>query len=540
MLFCYMDVTKMIAKHLVTYGALIALLNIMPAYAQSMLDQYYLHFKQGQYKAALVDLENITHGENSSGTKAYLTAITLSRLQEYDSALKQFESAIADNNESPDLYYEYGQALYAANEIKKAREAFKISVSKKFNLHTSLYYVAHISQILEEYDLSKDIYLALIKEKNLDLSLKQISHFQLSESLLSIARAKSKNQIELTKRVEKFILPMLDTAFALDKSTDLAHDIQNRRTELYQEFKLDPNLLENGRRVSAKRLSLSASQEIKFDDNITLINEENNVQQSKKESYVFETELHARYDYILKKKYIISPDLRLSLTQHSDRSSPEVYQNGSMVVNLNLKNKLEHKFKDQPASLIFDIDTTQIYKDWNQKKKKEFYANSMTIVIGESFNFFSVGESTIKLKLKDYEGKNTEISNKTKIVSMDQTYYLSNQHLLIGLFEMSLIDNFNSPTTSTDTYLLRFDYIIPSIMPDYTLNLAMAVTMTDTKLQKAVRGTELSYNPSTEITKKVRENIDVKLNFDLTKTKSKETSYSYRKSSLALGLEYNF
>jgi len=510
------------------------------AFSQNSIEQYYIHFKQGQFKTALETLESLKPNDASDSTIFYLKAVTLSRLQEFDLSLNQYEKAIASNNQSPDLFYEYGQALYAANEIKKAREAFRTSVQKKFNVQTSLYYVAHISQILEEFEISKDIYLGLIKDKNLDTNLKQISHFQLCESLLSIARIKFKNPQELSQRVEKFILPMLETAYAVDKSTDLARDIQARKNELYNEFKLDPNLLANGRRLPSKRFTLSLSQSVKFDDNITLSNGENDTQQTQKESFVFTTEAYSKYDFVLKKMYVMSPEIRITQAQHSDRSSPEVYQNDSFLINANLKNKLEHQFKNQPASLLFDLEFSQVNKDWNQKKKKELYASSLAFSIGESFNLFSFGETTLKLKYKNYKGENTDISNKTTSLSVDQTYYLPKQQLLIFLFDFSSIDNFNLKSSSTDTYLLRFDYILPEIFPDYTLSIALATTVTDTKQQKEARGTEMNYNPSIEVSKQIGSNMKTSLTYDMTKSKSKTSSYAYDKSSLALEFQYNF
>lgn len=530
-------------KHLIynkAYLSLFFLYLTTSAFAQTSLDSFYISFRNGQYKKALDELNQIQFDEKDLSTRAYLMAISHSRLQEYDLALKQFALASELKNENSDLYYEYGQALYAANEIKKAREAFKISVAKKNNVSTSIYYIAHISQILEEFEMARDSYVNLLKDKNLDPKLKQISRFQLGETLLSIARVNSKNNEELTRRVEKFILPIMDTAFSIDKSTEISKDIQSRRAEIVNEFKLDPNLLVNGRRISPKRYNLYLSQKVKFDDNISLTNEENNTQQSKKESFIFETEAFAKYDFVLKKKFTISPEARITFTEHADQTSPDVYQNDALVINANLKNRLEYSFRNRPASLLFDVDTSQISKDWNQQKKREAYASSMTLGFGSMVNLFEIGETTFKIKLKDYTGKNTDISNKTTSFNIDQTFYLQNQHLLVGFFDASFIDNFNSPTTSTDTYLIRFDYIIPEVLPDYTFNLAFATTMTDTKLQKETRGTEMAYNPSIYVTRALGLNSKIIINYDFSKTKSNEASYSYNKSILSFEFRYSF
>ena len=506
----------------------------------SSLEEFYQYFKSGQYPKAITVLETLSTKEHNPSMKAYLAGLSYSRLQEYDKAIIQFEAAIKEKNTSSDLYYEYGQALYAANELKKARVAFKTSAENKFNTTASYYYVAHISQILEEFELSKTYYTLLVKDKNADTKMKQIAQFQLGETLLAMARDKSQEAADLSRRVEKFILPLFTNAYNLDKSSTLANEINQRKAELMIEFKLDPDLLVNGRRVSPKRYSGYVSQKFRFDNNISLTNEENNVQQSKKESYIFETEAYAKYDFILGKRYIISPETRLTYTEHGDQASPEVYQNDSFVMNFSLKNKYEHKVKELPASLLFDIDFSRTMKDWRAQKKREFYANSTTFTLGESFSYFAIGDTTLRIKRKNYDGESDAISNHTTSLSGDQTFFLPIQHLVVALFEASFIDNYNNSTSNTDTYLLRFDYIIPEIMPQYTLGLALGTTMTDTKEQEATRGTELSWNPSADLSKDLSDAAKVSINYDFTKSKSKDAAYSYNKHVFTTEFRYAF
>lgn len=505
----------------------------------STIEEFYKYFKSGQYPKAIESLGQLDSND-AKISKSYLMGLSYSRMQEYDQAIAQFQKAINENNMSADLYYEYGQALYASNELKKARTAFKTSAEKNFNRPASLYYVAHISQILEEHEEARDTYTQVIKEKDSDDKMKQIARYQLAETLLSIAREKSQESEDLERRVERFIIPMLNTAYNIDKSSPLASEINQRIAQLMVEFNLDPNVMVNGRRINPKRYNGYVAQKIKFDDNISLTNEENNVQQSKKESYIFETEAYGKYDFPIKKRYIVSPEARFTYTQHANQSSPEVYQNDSFTMNMSLKNKYEHKMKEQPASLLFDIDYSHVFKDWQAKKKKEFYAKSFTFTLGESFSYFNIGDTTLKIKRKNYDGKDESISNHTTSLSADQTFFFSTHHLLIALFDASFIDNYNNSSTNTDTYLLRFDYIIPEIMPQYTLGLAMATTMTDTKEQKATRGTELTFNPSVDFARELSASSRISINYDFTKNKSDDTNYSYSKHVFTTEYRFSF
>jgi tetratricopeptide (TPR) repeat protein len=508
-------------------------------YAQTSSNpDFFKFFKSGQYSKAISALEKSE--SNIAGEKNYLEGLCYSKLQEFDKAIIHFESAIKENNESVDLYYEYGQALYAANELKAARKAFIESVKRKFNTPASLYYVAHISQILEEYPPAKENYLALIKNKEADNKIKQIARFQLAETLLSIMREKNTDKNVLEKAVGKYILPLMKQAFNTDKGSQVAGEIDARMHELEKEFNLDPNLLANGKKISPKRYMGYAVQKVKFDDNISLTNEENNVQQSKKESFIFESEVYTKYDFVLNKRFIISPEARINYVQNSDQDSPEVFQNDTYSLNANLKNKYEHTVNGAPASFLFDLEYSKNYKDWKQDHHRIAYANSLTFGAGELFSYFSFGDTSFRIKRKAYSGVNEAISNKTTSVSADQTMAMPNSNMLIALFEADFIDNFNNTTSSTNTYLTRFDFLIPDIMPKYTLGLALATTVTDTKEQKTARGIEVSWNPSVDLSKEINEKLKIGVNYDYTKSHSKQSDYAYSKSVFSTELRYSF
>lgn len=522
-------------------GLPLAALISFNLYAQSpAMDEFNQFYKSGQYAKAILALKKIDLDEKNKGEKFYLLGQCFSKLQEFDKAITNYEMALKEGNQHEDLYYQYGQALYASNDLKKARSAFTESAKRSYNTPASTYYVAHISQILEEYALAKESYTALLKDKNADNKIKQISNYQLGETLLALMREKNNKQDALEKGVAKYVLPLMKRAFTADKTSAVAADIKQRISELEKEFNLDPNLLLNGRKISPKRYSAYLLQKIKYDDNITLTNEENNVTQSKKESFIFESEAFGKYDFVFTKRFIISPEIRINFVQNSDQDSPEVFQNDTYSLNFNLKNKYEHTMFMAPASMLLDVEYSRNYKAWQQKHKREHYADAMSFGIGELFSFFSFGDTSIKLRFKDYKGENTTISNRTKSLSADQTFILPTQHLLIAFFEANFIDNYNNPTTNTNSYLGRFDYIIPEILPTYTLDFALAMTVTDTKEQKASRGTEFTLNPSLDLSKQISERFKIAVNYDFTKSNSKHTDYKYTKSIFSTEFRYSF
>jgi tetratricopeptide (TPR) repeat protein len=510
-------------------------------YAQNpALVEYNQFFKSGQYSKAISSLLKLAPNETLDGQKNFLIALSFSKLQEYDKAITHFDLAIKEHNTNEDLYYEYGQALYAANELKAARNAFSESANKKFNVPASIYYVAHISQLLDDYIQAKDNYSLLIKNQETDPKIKQIARFQLAETLLLLMREKNMPKEELEKQVEKYILPLMKQALISDKTTPVAFEITNRIQELEKEFDLDPNTLKNGRRISPKRFSAYVSQKVKFDDNISNTNEENIVLPTHKESYIFETEAYAKYDFVLKKRIIITPEARINFSYNTDQDSPEVFQNDAYLLFVNLKNKFEHKVKNNPASFLLDLEYSSTNKDWNQTHKREAYSKNKNIGIGESFSYFSFGDTSLKIKRKSLTGESEAINSTTYTISADQSMVLRSHHLLIALLEVSLIDNFNNTSSSTNTYMTRFDYLIPEIMPKYTLGLALATTFTDTLEQKDTRGTELTLNPSIDLSKEVSDKMKISVNYDFTKNKSKLSDYSYQKNVFSTEFRYSF
>lgn len=500
--------------------------------------QFNTYFKSGEYEEALVFLTKVNSTDFEAGQKSYLEGLTYSMLQDFDKSIKSFEKAISEHNQKPDLQYVYGQALYAANDLRAARKAFKLSASNNYKISVSNYYVAHISQILEEYLEAKKMFFEIIKSPETDTALSQISHFQLAETLLALA--KNSNKENTTMFVSRSIIPLFKKAISLDKNAQIASDINQRLLEVQTEYGLDPDLLANGRRIPSKRYTGYLSQKINFDNNVTLTDASNNAQQTTKSSLLFESEFYAKYDFVVKKKLIVSPEIRYNFIHYSNSQDPDVYENNSYFINANLKNKYEHIINNQPASFLFDFDFGKTFKDWQQTHKREAYTESMSVGIGESFNYFDAGDTTFRLKIKNYTGVNESISNHTFSFSGDQVIFLTNQNLLIAFVEASLINNFNNPNTSFNTLMGRFDYIMPEIKPLYTIDLALATTLTDTLAQKDIRGTEITINPSIDLTKAITKEIKMSFNYAFTKNISKSNDYNYTKSIFTLGLNYSF
>lgn len=517
------------------------ILSISFAYADNnFLDEYRLLFQKGEYDKAVTSLEKISSDLITAGARHYYLGLTHNKLQAYDKSVKNFSLSIFENYEADDLYYEFGQALYATNELKKAREMFQKSFEKKFNMTASLYYMGYISQILEEHNLALKYFSEILKLKEKDLRFDQIAKFQIAETQLIMARESGKGKKELTLLVSKKIIPMLKLSLDVDKSTLVSFDIEKRIKELELEFDLDPNVLLNGRKISPKRLFFYLSLRNKFDNNVTNTGLENDTQQSKKESFLAEFESEVKNLWIIKRRFQIMPLFRFNYTKYSNQDESEVYQNDSMIYNFALKNKYETKFKERPAALILDIDYSKTYKDYQGIHKRESYSNSKILTLGSQLSLTPRGDTNIKLKLKTFSAYLESLDNHTTTISFDQTYGMDNGHLSIYSLNIDKVNNINNVSTNTDSYLFRFDYIIPEIFYKYTLNTALSLSVVDTLALRETRGHETSINPNIEITRNFTNGLKASVSIDYSKNNSKSTDYSYSKYLTQVELRYNF
>lgn len=525
-------------NHPLKLALFLAAFNIGALHAASSdFANFYVHFKSGAYVQALDTLKRMNPADSKSqALKEYLWAISLSRLQRFDEALPHFENALRGKVEAEDVYYEFGQALYAANELERARIAFKKSYNNGFKRPTSLYYMGFISQVLEEYPTSITYFEQILTDKEADTRSTQVAMFQKNESMLSLHKSKNGG----ADYVEKTIIPNLETAKKFDSSSPTTGDIDARIKEIQKEFGLDPTKYRNGKKIPDKGVSGYVSQEVKYDNNITNSNGQPTVDTTNKDSFVFTTKAQMGADIVLDRRYTVSPDMQLTLTQHSDRDTAVVYTNDSFEYNPSVKFGYEHTVTSNPATLSYKIDFKHKEQDVNKNKDKIFHSRSWTHTVGEKFKFFSAGDTGFKIKYKTYRSYSTLLDNNVKGFSLDQLIITKKGHILLLLLSYDDTDNFNAQTNSTATTLARADFLMPNIIPTYTLHMAMSVSFLDTKQQKSTRGTEVTYSPMLKVQKKLSSNLKISVDYTYTKNTSQSASREYTKHVTSMLLRYSF
>lgn len=519
-----------------TTFVVIMLLWISPTAHADLLTDALADYKSSSYQGMVDKLERFKPDQKQLSTKYYLLGIGYNRLQNFEKSSQALLQAAKLKNNSPDLWYELGQALYATSALARSLEAFKRSAQNKYKEPESLYYVAHIAQILEDYKTSRDVFAQLIKHPQADSSLVQASRFQLAEVLLSMAETRS----DSGRLVESFVIPQFEEAQAINPKSDIAPEIGERLREVKTRYGLDPNRMRNGRVIPEKRWGVGFQQEINFDNNITLATDVPTSQATQKESYIFDSTFNAQYTASFKGRYLIEPNLRINQKKYAETSEPEVFQNDSYDITAGTTFKFEHTAKEQPATFGIGLDYKYIARDRLKQKDRIFYARSITVSFFESLRLTKWGDTTFRFKIKDYTAFQPSLNNTTRTFAVDQIAILPNGTLLIGIFNADFTDVENEDN-STNNYLFRVDHLRPNFIAGFTLSAGFAISFLDTKLQSETRGTEKSYNPSFKLIKRINKNVSMQLTYDYTKNTSLDTArFDYTKHVSGLRFRIKF
>ena len=523
------------------------LLNHSNSYAQGgIFDPALTAIKNGKFKQAFFLLKKLNvKEENLLLKKTYLEALCLNKLKRYDLSIKRFKFIKSKNFTPKEFFFEFGQANFAANNLEEARKAFVTSARQNFQKSSSLYYAAYISQLLEDYPSAEKNYNLLLKEKTTKRSMRQVAIFQLTQVLLSKLENVKNKKVVLTY-IKKRIIPQLNMALRINPRAPVAKDILKRKKELEIKYGLNPLYLINGKKLPPKAHSLSLSQSFKYDTNVTTSTESLATLQSMKDSNIFATSVSAKYTKPFKRMFTVSPGVSVSLTHHGNRIASDVYKSDSLSVTTTLANTYEHKLFGNQASLLFDLEHSYSGADRNSTgnlTKITTSSNGYTLSLGEKFKYFKFGDTTIKGKFKISKSYDDTQHNKVYTFSLNQTAMLPSKHMLIFTHQSDFTRFDTTPASDTNTFLVRFDYVIPEIIRSYTLNFGLSGTFAPTITESTTpeRGMEITWNPSVKITKKTSKSLSTTISYNYTKKTSGNTAtYAYTKQVTSIDLAFSF
>lgn len=532
----------MLTKYFLFFVLVIISVNL---YANVSFDNVSNLIRVAKYNDAIVTIEKMQDDKMSPielEKKYYYLGVSQSRLLRFTKSVSNLNKSLSYGNNFNDIYYELGQSYYASNQLEKSRDSFLLSLKKQFKEVISLYYIAHIYQILENYKIAKNYYRLILKHPLSSNEFKQIAGFQLAEVMLS--RSEILHDIEIRKGyVKKFILPKYNKFLEMNPDSNIAIDILAKRLQVQNLFGLNPNLLVNGLPLPNKKYNLSLSNKISYDNNMTFATDFPTLKSTSKDSFINLISVGASSTRYFKRKYLFNPFFSFNSTYHSDRQNSDVFSNDSDEIIGGVKAGVEHKLFQSPATFTFSGDYSNIRTDRESKKEISSYSSSFTFSFEESFSLFDFGNTSLNYSMRLSSLYDSALDNKAYTLTVVQSLMRENTDLALIILMYSqnrLNDNKNS-SSNTDSYMARIDYIMPEVLPHFILNYSFSILFLDTLEQREDRGIEKMYMPKIILTRKSSKKLQTSLSYEYILNSSlNEDIYGFSKYQIGLEFKYIF
>lgn len=497
-------------------------------------------FNKGAYSQSIERAKQVKGQDKETQANLELfVATTYSKMQAFDKAIPFYRRAENLGSTAPNLNYDLGQAYFANQKLAEAEEQFKKSIVKKFKVAASAYYVGYIRQLKEDRAGAKDFYQRIQRLGSDPDKVKQPALFQLAELEFDHYN-QEENKTRRLKLIDKEVLPLYRAARDFESGTPTYDAAVAKIAELERELEVITLRMVNGNPIPKNPYSLKLSQDFTYDSNVITEADGALVQISEKDSLVSKTAVFGKYQFNWKQRFSFVPELNASITMHSRRSTPRVYQNDNISINPALRSKWEHFSRGKAATALFDVEYAYMLRDYQQTHKWPYYSRSINFVFGERVTWFPTGSTTVKLAVKFSENYNPDRNSITPQFSFQQNVKIYGKYDLQNTFTADYLrarNDFNDEKN----YKLRHNVTLPNAFEKVSMTPSFSVTMKDTMKQKGTRGNEWLVNPSISLSRDLLPKLDANFEYSFSKNFSKdEVSYQYTKHEIKLGAGYSF
>ncbi|MBY0516614.1 MAG: tetratricopeptide repeat protein [Bacteriovoracaceae bacterium] len=501
-------------------------------------------FGEGKYGATRSSLnalgETLKGGKGNKtliGLVAYWTGITANRQQEYSESIPMFEQALSVDYKPKDIYYEYGQALYAAEKLPEARNAFRESLKRGHKRAVCLYYIGFISQTLKDHKKAVTFYRAIqrLPKEEQDETI-QASEMQIGDIYLEQAE----KHPDAYRAIQTYVIPQYQRALEINSDSPLASDLRAKIIELQQKYELVLFRMRNGRPTSVPPYLMKLSEDIYLDTNPVFAAQETTNSSAKQSSLVSKTEAFGRYTFYHKNIMSISPEMKFNYTRHLKREA-EIYRNDNWVLAPAIRSSYEHTWRKKPASFLVDYDYVYSNRDRNAAQELKFNSRVQTLSIGERIvGLISHGESTLRLRYRDFNSYSAQANSKTMGAAFEHIQPTQSGKMFIYNlgYDVTRVTN---DAFDSNTLFMRADVILPAWKKwQITPQVGFGLTLTD-PLNDTSRGLEKTYNPSLRLSKPMWKKYNLSFHADYMQNDSKNLeSFAYKKSMYGFELAYLF
>lgn len=499
-------------------------------------------YSEGRYEATdeeLTTVESVLKSADDTeelfGVLYYWQGVVANRLNDFPKAISSFDKAIKLGFDSPDLNYEFGQALYANENMKRARAQFAKSYKRKYKRGVSLYYIAYISKEIKDHKKAHKFFKLVEKLPPEEAAeVKQASEMQIADMYYE----KAIDHPDEFRVMENHVIPAYEKALKVDEKSNLAPMIKEKIASIQRRYDLLLFQLRNGRPVMRPPYFLKASQEFGYDSNVIFSPNETFIDKSKRQSQFTRTDIYGRYTFYHHDYFSVSPEVRFNNTYYFNRV-PEIHRNDNRVYSGAIRTAYEHDLMGRPAATLFDVDYNEVKRDINQKKKLQYNSNSLAFMIGQRFSFWDRGESVLRLRWRRFDSYSDFSDSKTFSLSFEQVVAFSLDTMLFYTsLDRSRVEN---DSFDTNSFTVRADYILSRFREYVTPIIGLGVTRVDPVNLRNFRGIETLVNPSARLIKNIGKNWRAILKYDKQRYDSRDQLlFSYEKETYGLEIEYLF
>ncbi|MBF0312708.1 MAG: tetratricopeptide repeat protein [Oligoflexia bacterium] len=507
---------------------------------EDILAKVLVDYKKGAYGEVVKYIKEKNQGplpKELMATLNYFEGLSFNKLQQFDKSVEAFDRAVAEGVSAPDVYYEQGQALYASQDLQKARKAFALSVKNEYLVPSSYYYIGHITQVLEQYHLALKYYKRI---SGATPDVAQAAGFQIAEVIL----AQAEKRPAPGEIVKDYVIPQYEKAYNVDESSSLAGEIQRKIAELKEKYDLNEFKLVSGRTVSPKSYNVILKESLSYDSNVTTEAESASPKAAHIDSIINKTDLNSKKRFLFKRRVQLTPQLRLTHTRHnSHRANGDIVKNDAYTLQPQFESSVEHKAFGNMASFVFEGDYNHAQKNVFKNGKYHFYSRTYSLGVGEKLRPFGgiLGESTLKYKYKLYYGREKSGTTYTHTLSYSQPFNFASKQMLLGFASADFTQAPNNKLNSQNVYTFRGDYIVPEFFFSTILTGALSYTLTDTRRQNRSRGTEQTINPSLSLAKSFAKYWEFTFRYDYTNNVSRnKAANAYHKHVWSTDLQLSF
>jgi len=465
-------------------------LNSQAQTPKERIEKIPLTFQEGEFTTVLDELEVMEQNladyrkvrKDIIGFVAYWRGATFAQIQNFEKALINYGIAEKEGFETKEFWYEYGQALFVADQLKQARIAFGKSVKKEYKVAVSLYYMAAISATLKESKKAVSLFNTIEKLPNNEKKdVVQAARVQVGDIYLS----QIEKMPDSFSAVEKYVIPQYEKALEWDTKSKLAAEIKQKIENLQKKYDLVLFKMRNGRPTIRPPYLLLMSAAQVYDNN--LVNDSDDEKKAKLDddgevaAWYNIFSFFGRYTFYINDELSIAPSLIGSFTKYQS-SEDSTQALDSYNLSSGLVGAYEFVLFDRQATFYLDYTYGKnhgrpIDAEGQIESTFKNNSNSHTVTVSQEFQAKENFVTTFRYRRTQAGSEEEDSGSVINSIVWEQLFIFPKGFtgFMFASYDMARND---IDAGDTDGYIIRFDLFTPTIKERFIPNIYTSVTST--------------------------------------------------------------